>query len=46
MQKKRMVKRMLSALGSLSSDWIIVVLVGLGMMIAGVIWLIIDRCGF
>jgi len=37
---------MISALAGLSSDWVILVLVGLGMMIAGVIWLILDHCGF
>ena len=43
---EKVVASMISALAGLSSDWVILVLVGLGMMIAGVIWLILDHCGF
>ena len=42
----RMVTRMVLALAGLGSEGVLLTLVGLAMAIAGVIWLVIDRCGF
>lgn len=45
LQKLKAVKNVILALIELGSDTVMLTVVGLGMMIAGAIWLIVDRCG-